>query len=219
MIEDTRVTAVQRLLLRVAFGGGVLVLLLIAFVAKFEFIETPSVLDHAQIARNLAEGRGLTHSVVRPLGLALAGERAYSVTFSAPLYPMILSVAVRLLGANGHVIVLVSVGFAALTLALMYAICMRFLNEQIAVASVGVMALTVPFIMHAVAGTEVSCLAFLITGLFGLLFAWRESSNQDSHWWPIAASVIVALCWLVRYEMISLLPCVAVFWLLADPNL
>jgi hypothetical protein len=218
MKEDTRVTAVQRLLLRVALGGGVLVLLLIAFVAKFEFIETPSVLDHAVIARNLAEGRGLTHSVVRPLGLALAPEHPESVTFTAPLYPIILSVAVRLLGANGHVIVLVSVEFAALTLALMYVICMRFLKGRIAVASAGVMALTVPFIMHAVAGTEVTCLAFLITGLFGLLFAWRESSKQDSYWWSIAIAVVIALCWFIRYEMFALLPCVAVFWLFIDPK-
>lgn len=193
MKEDPRVTTVQRLLLRAAFAGCVLILLLVAFVAKFEFIETPSVLDHAVIARNLAEGRGLTHSVVRPLGLALAPDHPESVTFTAPLYPIILSVALRLFGESGHTIVLVSVGFAALTLALMYVICMRFLNGRIAVASVGVMALTVPFIMHAVAGTEVTCLAFLTTGLFGLLFAWRESAKQQSLWWSIAASVIIAL--------------------------
>ncbi len=220
MEQDDRVAAIQKLLLRVAFVGCVLSLLLITLVAKFKTIQSPPVFDHAVIARNLATGHGLTHSVISPLGLAIAPEHAEQLTFSAPLYPIILSVPIRLFGATDRMIALTSVTFAALTLALLYFICMKYLSNRIAVAATGLSAITVPFVMHAVSGTEVPCLALLVTGLFGVLLAWRraESEKQRSRWWAAAASVIIALCWLTRYEMVALIPCVALFWLLADPS-
>jgi hypothetical protein len=168
-----------------------------------------------EIARNLAAGRGLTDWVTRPVGLALAGQQADGLTFSAPLYPAILSLPIRLLGPSDRVVGLSSLLFATLTLVLIHYLCATFLSRQVAVGSVALLALTLPFMMHAVSGTEVPCLALLVTGLFGLMMAWRRAGNHRSLWWPIAASAIVALCWLIRYETGVLLVCVALFWWLA----
>ncbi len=218
MKKKPRIAGIQRLLAHVIFVGFVLALLLIIFVAKFEYLQAPSALDHAQIARNLASGNGLTTSLMRPLGIALGGADAEKVLFSGPLYPTVLSLPMRVFGATGRVVALMSMLFAVLTAATVYLLSTRAFSERIAVASVAIVVLTVSFAVHAVSGTDIACLTFLVTCLFGLLLVWSRSSSRGSVWWPIGASLIVALCWLIRYEMVVLLPAIIIFWLLSDPG-
>lgn len=205
--------ALQAWIKRALFVGAVLMLLLVTFAAKFDALQGEATLEQADVARNLAIGRGLRTLSVQPLSLALAPDEPDRVIYSAPAYPVVLSGMLRIFGISDRVIALTAMIFLMLTLALTFLICWRLFDERTGIAAVAVLVLTVPLLQHVVSGTEMAFLSLLITGLFGVLFWWTRSENQDSDWWPIAVGVIVALAWLTRYEMAMLLPVALIFWL------
>jgi len=220
MQEDTSETlpapkadALQAFLKRAAFAGVVIMLLLVVFVAKFEFLQAESALEDADIARSIANGKGLRGLSLQPLNFALADDQAERVIYVPPLYPIVLAGGLRACGINDRAVALTSMVFLALTTGLAYLIALRFCDERTAVGAVALVVLTVPLLQHGVSGNEVAFLSFLVTGLFGLLLWWTRSENRASDWWPVGASAIVVACWLTRYEMAVLVPCLALFWL------
>lgn len=205
--------ALQAWIARGLFAGAVLMLLLVTFAAKFDALQGEATLEQADIARNVACGRGLCTLAVRPLSLALAPDEPDRVLYTAPAYPVILAGMLRMFGVSDRVIALTALLFLMLTLVLTFIICRRLFDERTGIAAVAVTVITVPLLQHVVSGTEVAFLSLLVTGLFGVLFWWTRSENQDSDRWPIAVGVIVTIAWLTRYEMAMLLPVVVIFWL------
>ncbi len=211
-----RIALIQHLLGYAIFVGSVLTLILILFVAKFEFLSANSALSQAQMARNVATGEGLTTDVIRPLAVGLAGDRADQALFSAPLYPLVLSLPMRVMGAGDTVVGLTSMTFIVLTLVLVGVVAARVFSARVAVGSVALLALTVPFMQQGVSGDELAFLTLILTALFCALLLWRGSPRQASAWWPIVVGLLVAMAWLTRQELLALLPAVIVFWLYAD---
>ena len=198
---------------RALLAGAVLMLLLIAFAAKFDALQAENVLEQANIARSLARGDGLRSPSTQPLSHSLAPDAPERVLYAPPAYPVMLAGVLKAAGAKDRAVGLTAVVFLILTLALVYLISVQFLDERVAMGAVVVCVLTVPYLQHVAAGTEIAFLGFLVTALFGLLLWWTRSVSKRSDWWPLGASLLIALCWLTRYEMLVLLPTVIVFWL------
>lgn len=213
---DHSTAVIQRLLGYAVFVGAVLALLLVVFVAKFGFLASTSGLEQAEIARNVAAGASLTTGILRPLGVGLAGDDAYKVLFSGPLYPLVLSVPLRAFGAEGKVVALTSMVFIILTLIFVAIVSARVFGTRVAVGAVGLLALTVPYIDLGIAGDEVAFLALITTAIFGLLLLWRGADNKNSQWWPVSIGALLGLAWLTSYETIAVLPAVLVFWGVVD---
>ncbi len=213
---ENQAALIQRLLGYTIFVGAVLALILIIFVAKFEFLSNNTGLVQAEIARNVARGDGLTTDTIRPLAISLAGDKAERVLFSGPLYPLLLSLPMRVLGTDGNAVALTSMAFIVLTLVLVGIIAARLFNARVAIGSVALLILSVPFVQQGVVGDQLAFLSFILTLLFSVLLLWRESPRAESQWWTVGVGALVGLAWLTRHEMIALLPTVLVFWLIAD---
>lgn len=211
-----RAVLLEGLLSYAILACGVLLILLVVFVAKFASLTSPSGLAQAEVARNIATGEGLTTDVIRPLGVGLAGDQADRVLFSAPLYPLVLSLPMRLFGAEDAVVALTSMAFVVLTLVLVAMVCIRLFGKRVAIGSVGLLALTVPFVQQGVTGDELAFLSLILTALFLVLILWQESPSRHSLWWTVSVAVLAAIAWLTRHEMFALIPTAIVFWLIAD---
>jgi hypothetical protein len=83
--------------IRTVLGYLALVLLpplvmLIVVATKFQGLQAPEALDHAQLARHLAAGDGYTTSFVRPLSLLFRADiRDHPDLYNAPVHPLLLS--------------------------------------------------------------------------------------------------------------------------------
>lgn len=214
-LRKRKIDPIRAWLLRALFAGAVLMLLLVAFAAKFDSLQTEVTIEQANAARSLAGGQGLSSPSVQPLSFALAPEHPDLVLYTAPAYPVILAGAMRVLGESDRIIGLVALIFLMLTIVLTYLVARRMFDERTAVGAVAVMVLTVPLLQHVVSGSETAFLGLLVTGLFALLLLWTRSEHQESDWWPVGASALIIVAWLTRYEMAMLLPTVIVFWLYA----
>src|SRR5580704_7309532 len=69
-----------------------LLVMLIVVATKFQGLQAPEALDHAQLARHLAAGDGYTTSFVRPLSLFFRADiRHHPDLYNAPAHPLLLS--------------------------------------------------------------------------------------------------------------------------------
>ena len=199
-------------------AGAVLMLILVTFAAKFDALQIENVLEQANVARSVARGEGVSNPSTQPLSYSLSPDAPERVVYAPPGYPLVLAGVLRLSGTKDRAVGLTAVMFLILTLGLLYLICVQFFDERAAMGGLVICVLTVPYLQHVVAGTEIAFLSFLLMALFGLLLWWTRSVGKRSDWWPIAASVLIALCWLTRYEMAALLPAVILFWLHGSPR-
>lgn len=214
-MQATFDTVIKRLL----FALGVLLLVLIAFTAKFDFLGDVNAIDYAQIARNLSEGKGFTTSVTTPLTLSLGLKPEHAPDLSRPpLYVGALALAMRIAGASDRTVAFVAVVFLLLTLLAVYLVGRSFFGETIAINAVALTALSSGLLLQALTGLETPLLALLITALFGLLLRHHTSTERPTIWWPLLAGLLLGLCYLVRFECLALLPAVLLYWLWASKS-
>lgn len=196
----------------------VCVLVLTAFVAKFDFLSDVNAIDYAQIARNLAEGKGFSTSVATPLALAIRSGDAGSADLSRPpLHVAMLALGMRLWGPHDKTVALISIIFLLLTLAATFVIGRLAFGDEVAVYSVAITAVSTGLLAQALTGLETPLLALLFTLLFGLLLLHSRSEGPHSLLWPALTGLILGLCYLVRFECLAILPALLLFWALATP--
>lgn len=195
---------------------GILTLVLIVFVAKSDYLSDPNAIDYAQIARNLAEGKGFSTSALTPLALStgLDAERAPDIS-RPPLYVSLLALAMRVGSPGDRTVVFTAVIFLLLTLILVYVIGRRFFDDGVGVYAVAVSVISTGLIAQTMSGLETSFLAFLITLLFGMLWLHSQSPKPDAMFWPALSGLLLGMCYLVRYECLALLPVVLLYWFFA----
>ena len=67
-------------------------LMLLAIATKFQGFQTAAAMDHAQLARHLADGDGFITSVIRPLSLVFQADvTGHPDLYNAPLHPLVLA--------------------------------------------------------------------------------------------------------------------------------
>ena len=206
----------DHVLKRVLFVLGIGVLVLVVFVAKFDSLSDVNAVDYAQIARNVAEGKGFTTSAVTPLALALVGKGQETPDISRPpLWVSTLALAMRIGGANDRVVVFVSILFLLLTLILVYALARMFFDDGVGIYAVAITAISTGLMVQALTGLETTFLAFLITILFGVLLLHGRSERGMANFWPLLSGLLLGLCFLVRYECLAIVPAILLYWLFA----
>ena len=211
----------DHLLKRVLFVLGIGVLVLVVFVAKFDHLADVNAVDYAQIARNVAQGKGFTTSAITPLALALAKDKTQDIPDISrpPLWVSTLALAMRMGGANDRVVVFVSVFFLLLTLVLVYLLGRMLFDDGVGVYAVAITAVSTGLMVQAMTGLETTFLAFLITVLFGLLLLHNRHEGPTPRYWSLLSGVLLGLCFLTRFECLAIVPAVLLYWLFAGKRL
>ena len=206
-----RVRRLLRGLLAGAALGGLPVLLALAFFAsRFAGLTEATVLEQAQLARQLARGAGFSTNVFMPLDLAQAPRppaRAAGHDFrGAPLYPLLLSAIVGPHRTPDNLLGLLSLGFWLATVALTFAFAWRLFGRRTAGLATVLLVVNVPLLVEAIGGRETMAWTFLV-GLW--LYVTYETSRlpgaATQRWWPVLSGALFGLCCMVSYLSLSLL--------------
>lgn len=215
-----RVAYSESLLKRSAMALALLTIGLIVFATKFTALDVNGA-DYAQIARNLATGRGYTTSVVTPLSLAVArqtGEQPELIR--PPAYVTVLALAMRVAQPTDKTVAMVSLIFLLLTALAVYVIAAHRFGRDVALWACPLYFISVPVLRQAISGLDTTFLSFLVTLLFGVLI-WYYPEQTEARQErpadlplgvPVATGVLLGLCYLTSYDAIVLLP-VALYFL------
>jgi len=211
---------------RAVFAAALLVLALLILSSRFHNLETNGA-DYAQIARNLATGRGFTTSVVTPLGLTVVPriERHPELT-RPPLWVAVLALALRIGGISDTTVAVTSLLFLLATTLALYLIIGRHLSRTAALWAAFLYFVSVPILRQSINGLDTTFLSFLVTLLFGALMSvydryapssgpGEEESERPGSVparWSLFTGLLVGLCWLTCYDTLLLLVVVMVFW-------
>lgn len=127
-------------------------------------------LDYAQLGRNLAEGRGFSTYILRPLALTHGVNPTHQpdVTHGL-LYPLVLAIAFGALGAKDAVVAGISGLFYLLTLPLLYLLGARLFNRTVGLLAMGAFAFSPVVLDAAISGLPITFTIFLMTALLLVL--------------------------------------------------
>ena len=212
----------ETILKRGALTLVLLVVVLAVFATKFTSLDVNGA-DYAQIARNVATGHGYTTSVLSPLSLAVVPRTENHPELTRPpAYVTVLALAMIVGGASDKTVVVVSLIFFLLSALALYFVARRCFGSRVALWSALLYSLSVPVLRQAISGLDTTFLCFLVTLLFGvLLWNYRaphpgdedEGDEPSSYGMaiPIAAGVLLGLCYMTSYDTLVLLPVVLYF--------
>ena len=222
---------------------GLLFLILLAAVfgsyawSQFAGLKEPEAMECAQLARNLARGRGYTTQCIRPADLDFLTRNAPSRQTLArwpelrlpPLHPAVLAAGFKLVPCSfapprssapydpeKKVIVLLgALWFAATALLVLRMGCLWF-DRRVGLLAVLAFALADLALAAGISGTTrapAMCLAAAAAYAAGLAVRWRESAQRPWPWLGAlaAAGLLSGLAFLTRYALAPLAPALTLF--------
>jgi len=245
-----RNSAVQNVINSLGEGAGLAVLrgfLLLCLVSgvfgfyawsEFRGLREARAMEGAQLARNLARGRGFTTQCVRPVDLGRITRRApergvpaggFPEARQAPLYPALLAAGLRIVNPEYRVgrsfslyaperkvIVPLGIMFSMATGWLLFLAARRLFDRQIALVAFFVFLVSDRVLADSVSGTAVPVLAFFATAASyaAIVSAMNKAGGRRPAAWLIP-SVVSALCcaaaFLTDYSLGVLAPALALF--------
>lgn len=197
----------------------------------FQHFSHPEAMDTAQIARNLAEGRGFTTEFIRPVSLHYLNkktedahlDKAHPDLSNAPLYPWLLSWWMR---CGFEFEIDDSEAFSAyqpeerigwfnqfwLILAILglWLLAKRLFDEFVAWMSAAVLAGTELLWGYSISGLSTCLLLFLAVALAHVLTAMERRSEDEASMMKlvilaVAAGALTGVMGLTRYSMLWLI--------------
>ena len=152
-------------------------LMVLVMAVKYPGLQLPEAWDHAQVARNIAAGKGWVTDVVRPLSLAVAARFPNQPDlYNAPLHSLSLALPFRYIEASDRVVALTGLGIWVLTVWLTFLIAYRWFGSAVATLATFFYLCTVSSIAVAVAG-----LSLPLATLFVLAACWAAIPNYQLH--------------------------------------
>jgi 4-amino-4-deoxy-L-arabinose transferase-like glycosyltransferase len=153
-------------------------------------------LDLAQIGREVSRGRGLATRFIRPVALRFNSDfRHFPEITYPPLYPLLLGLAMKYLGARDLTLVLVSAFFFWAVVPLLWSLSVKFAGRGAASLVLLLYLINPISLRYSINGGPVTFSAFL--SLLFLLFLFR--SERGTVFWLPAAGLVAGLAYLTRY--------------------
>lgn len=211
--------------------------------AQFNMLVYADALDNAQVARNIAAGRGFTTSFLRPSGLALNKNLTRPPELRRPpLGPLVEGLLFALSKPTDRVASYYSATFYLLTLMSLYGLASSLFGWQVGCLTVIALGLNRSFLGAAVSGLPLTLATWLFTLLCGRLWrhhrrfsaqtlqraalAAREAKTEPppaptlrqraSHAFWIG--VLLGLCSLTYYALLAAVPVAFVYVLCIHPE-
>ena len=215
--------------IRLLIGVIVVGLAFFQLFITFRGLDQPAAMDQAQIARQIARGEGATSKMLRPIDVKDMdrAKKKHAINFNAfpdtnyaPLYPRILSTAIKITGydkfeshrmdaelsnvyGGDRVIASVSTFFFITSLVLAYLLCKTLFDELIACTTVAFMGLSELMLQYAASGLAQPLMMSLLLGsVFCLVPAIRANKADQlskSALWSCLSMLCMALLCLCNY--------------------
>lgn len=206
MDNDQAITSKKNvfLLLRLVLGIVLTSLCMIQLFVTFRGLDQAAAMDQAQIGRQIARGEGFTTKYFTPYDLVTRNKISKTAldfsnikaTNHAPLYPLVLSAAIRMTGYHqfdakrmkdegemvydgDRVIAGVSTFFFLLSLLLSYVLFRKMFDEILAATVVTLMGFSELLLQYAVSGLAQPMMACLFLGIVIFLVKAIEAQEAD----------------------------------------
>lgn len=159
--------------------------------------DTIYTLDMAQIGREVARGHGLATKFIRPVALRFNSDLLHfpELTYP-PLYPLILGLAIKYLGAQDLTLLLVSAFFFWAAVPLLWYLAVKFSGRPAAALVVFLYLINPISLRYSINGGPVTFSAFLAL-LFWVVLLRGEG---EGGLWFLAAGLVAGLAYLTRYS-------------------
>ncbi|MEI8316099.1 MAG: tetratricopeptide repeat protein [Verrucomicrobiota bacterium] len=184
--------------------------------AKFSESNAPVALEHAQLARHIAAGEGLTTGVLRPVALTLNPTALPAADLvNAPVHPLLLAGIFAVTGASTRVAAVAGLGVWLLTAWLVFGIARRWWNGATAGLATMFFVGSLAGLLAATAGLPHPLLALLVLGAVAAVFSKTNKSNPEDSglalWQPVLAGLLCGAVTLTDYRMAPLALVLGVF--------
>lgn len=178
--------------------------ILLPFHLQFTTLNTPDPYDYAQLARNLAEGKGFTTDVITPISWGTVPELdSHPDLWRAPLYPLAVAAFFQLFGTSPSVLPVVSsVAFLGFVL-IVYRLGERLFDRRTGFLA-GLFVTTAPGLLRTgVTGyTEALYMLLVFAAVLAVV-------RNDRH--PCLLGALSGLAYLTRYNHWFLLAGILIF--------
>jgi 4-amino-4-deoxy-L-arabinose transferase-like glycosyltransferase len=206
---------------RIVLGGSVLVLLplvlaLAVMAAKFRGLGINQAMEHAQIARHVAAGRGLATDAVRPLSLAVQpAVRNHPDLYHAPAHPLLLGLTFALTGPSDRAAAALGLLLWVGTILLTFWVARRWFGPRVAALAAAFVGCNVGLLKSAMLGMPYPVAAILLL-LYAAFVA--PAPRPDAETPPgeadrndlkvVAAGLLLALAAMTHYLFFFFAPAV-----------
>ncbi len=195
------------LLIVVAFAPLALIIALRAALG-FGQLQYPGAMDAAQMARNIAEGKGFVTSQLTPLSLYASSSPAPIPDITnPPLYPITLAMLFAAFGAKDSVAIATSLGFFALTTLMVFLLARRSFSLGVAALAAALFSTQFEIAKLGVSGSSAMMAAFLTVWFWYVLTAPGERGPR--HY--AKAGAVFGLGCLTHYGLALLLPAALIY--------
>jgi 4-amino-4-deoxy-L-arabinose transferase-like glycosyltransferase len=186
---------------------GTVFLYLVFMVHNLDAITDIDALDYAQIARNLAQGKGFSTDFIKPLTLTrITTLDQHPDLIYPPLHTLVTSVFIRALGANKRAIALACGVPFLLTLLVTYLLGLRLFDKRVAVLGTALFGLYLGTLRYSISGLEVCLLGLWVTGLFLVLYL-LAGEHKRVPWLAASSGALLGLIYLTKeIWMVLLVP-------------
>jgi 4-amino-4-deoxy-L-arabinose transferase-like glycosyltransferase len=206
---------------------------------EFKNFNTAEAMETAQLARNLAEGRGYTTECIRPLSLYLVqekrglefglGKTPHPDLMTPPVYPLFLAGLMKVLPfdyeINGPfweyqpevIIAIANQILFLLTIGLICGLASRLFNLEVAVFTLAFLLVSDVLWHFSTAGLSTMLVMFWVTLLARVMLRLVEACHEGGGprsvvgRWALLVGLIIGVEGLTRYSMLGLLVPVILF--------
>lgn len=206
-------SATRKLLLIAVAFIPIALIIAVRAAAGFGQMAHPGAMDIAQMARNIAEGRGFVTNQLTPLSLQMSHSAGpfYDVT-NPPLYPLALAMLFAGFGANDAVVIAASLGFFALSTLMVFLLARRQFSLAGAALAAVLFSTQIEMVKQALSGSSTMMASFMMVSMWYVLTA--PGDHGPRHY--MKAGVLFGLCYLTHYACLLLLPAMLIYILFAS---
>jgi tetratricopeptide (TPR) repeat protein len=184
-------------------------MLILLVVAKSPGVTDIAALEHAQLARHIANGDGFVTSAVRPLSLALSPiSKPLPDLVNAPLHPLLLAGAFSLGGASEKVVMILGVGLWLWSVWLVFWIARYWWDWRAAGLAAVFYVVSMGGLAAAAGGMPQVLMALLVLGAVALVFPKPERVKEGDFelalWQPALSGVLCGAATLTDYRLLPL---------------
>ena len=217
-----------------------LTLLVVYYRSQAPGIRSAAAMEHAQLARNIADGRGFTTRCVRPVDtwyLRKNGKPAYAIgSFpdlrAAPLYPLILATGLRtwrppakmessilhsrlrVFAPEQRVLIPTTILFALATALLVFLMAIHLADLRTGLIAAAAYFVSDSVLADALSGTAATATTFFATTALYLSLRHAPERSAFRSVPLMAAAVACALTFLTRYAAVAVVPAALLILLL-----
>jgi 4-amino-4-deoxy-L-arabinose transferase-like glycosyltransferase len=174
---------------------------------SFTHLFLNDAMDYASIGRNLARGDGFISSYITPLSLVNKPEVPHPDLWRAPLWPLVLAVFIKLLGATDQAVAIATGFFYIAGAGLIYLVGRELFGQLVGVVSAVVYIFSAQNLVNSVSGMTETISVFMI--LLAIYLAIAPFTR--SVWGDFIAGAGLGLFYLTRYNALLFVPFFIIF--------